>query len=149
MDEFNEERFDESSNLEEWTLQLDKIVKSKDHLAVTRLLAASLQQNPYMTVGTFFKTLSDWDLEKLLEMTEAISDEGPWVGVEDILLLTMMLSNAEGSPSVNMDELHDKLTVFCVFVAGTSLARKGLVKAHFDNMSFNEDSNKLVVFEKV
>ena len=70
-------------------------------------------------------------------------------GGEDILLLTMMLASAEGSNPTTLEDLQNKVSMFTIFIAGTSLYRKGLVKAYFKNMSFNDDSNKLIVFEKL
>lgn len=145
-DEFNEE-----SNLTEWTLQLEKIHKQKGYSAVTRLLAASLMMNPYMSVGAFFQSISDDDLESLLQKSEDIgkAEEGECQpGTEEILLIAMMLAQAEGCPAQDLDELHDNVSILSVFIAGTSLARKGIVDAYYDNMSFGPDMRDAKVFSR-
>lgn len=144
----NDEEFNEESRLTEWSLELEKIRKQKQYSAVTRLLAATLMINPYMSVGTFFQTISDEDLQTLLEKAEEIKEfdgsESP--GTEEILLIAMMLAQAEGSPAQNMEELHDNISILTVLIAGTSLARKGLVEACYDNMSFGPDMRDAKVF---
>ena len=41
------------------------IANEKNNLAVTRLLAKQLMENPYIVVGTFIKEMSDSDLYAL------------------------------------------------------------------------------------
>lgn len=147
----SDNEFNEESNLSEWALQLDKIHKQKHYSAVTRLLAASLIMNPYMSVGTFFQSISDEDLQSLLEKSEDIGnvEEGEvQQSTEEILLIAMMLAQAEGCPAQDLDELHDNVTILSVFIAGTSLARKGLVEAYYDNMSFGPDMRDAKVFSR-
>lgn len=146
----NDEEFNEESKLTEWVLQLEKIRNQKQYSAVTRLLAATLIINPYMSVGTFFQTISDEDLQSLLEKAEEIKEfdgsESP--GTEEILLIAMMLAQAEGSPAQNMEEMHDNISILTVFIAGTALARKGLVEAYYNNMSFGPDMKDAKVFKR-
>ena len=51
-------------------INYDNVIQHKDCLPVTRLLAADLKANPYMTVGLFIKELNDIDLGTLKEIVE-------------------------------------------------------------------------------
>ena len=63
-------------------INYEKILKTKDVLPMVRLLAADLMANPYMTLGTYFQTAKDTDLELILEASEDEEDER----LSDILL---------------------------------------------------------------
>lgn len=139
--------FSEESNLEEWVIELERVKNDRKQLTVTRLLAASLMVNPYMTIGDFFQSISDEDLQTLVEKVDELDFSTDKAG--DVLLITMMLAQAEGSPAQNFDELHNHLTAMCVFIAGTSLVRKGLATAYYKNMSFGADMDEAVVFERI
>ncbi len=143
----SEDLFNENSDMSEWMLHLDKIRNNKKSSAITRMLAATLQLNPYMTIGQFLKNLNDDDLHSLLEKTEDIGPENE--GTEDVLLITMMLAQAEGTSAETMETLLENVNAMCIFIAGTSLARKGLVKAYYDNMSFGADMREALVFERI
>lgn len=135
--------------LDSFTVNLQNVKESYEHSAVVRLLAASLIDNPYYTIGNFFKNLSNDDLNSLLEKTEAIGSEEEDIGVEDLVLITMMLAQAEGNPITDEEELAKCVSVMSVFIAGTSLARKGFVKAFYENMSFGQDMMKAIIFKKL
>ena len=54
----------------ELTINYAEVTKSKDLLAVTRLLAADLIARPYMVVGDYMKSLSDSDLQMLVDISD-------------------------------------------------------------------------------
>lgn len=135
------------NNLEGYHIELAKVVKDKKMMSVTRLLAAELMETPYKTVGQFFQDLSDVDLETIIEIVETNGEDEHYA---ELLLITHMLNGAEGFTQFdNLDRITERVNQFAVFAVVTSLHRKGLVKAHFNNMSFGEDMKDKVLVEKI
>ena len=126
-----------------YSLNYPEIVKQKDVMAVTKLLAHQLMENPYIVVGDFIKEMSDTDLHSL---QEAIEQEH----FEDIILMAEMLATGEGcDQSENFDAFTDRANILTTFLTIESLGRKGLVKVHHDKISFHEDARKNVVVERI
>jgi hypothetical protein len=123
-----------------------EVVKSKESLAVTRLLAADLMASPYMLIGDWFKNLSQADLEMLVD----IADSDDQNNYEDLILIAEMLARAEGlSPAENMDEMSNRIKRMVVILVGEQLFRKGLIKMYHQNISFGEDEGDKIVMEKL
>lgn len=142
----NEEFDNEYQNA---TINYDMVVKSKRCLAITRLTALSLIDCPYMTLGEFFKGISDSDLQNLQDVVEDATNEEENPRVEDLILLTEMLTAAEGVERNNIEDLHSRLNFFSMCVTITSLERKGLVKVNYHNMSFGSDMGDKIVVERL
>ena len=105
-------------------------------------------RNPYTSLGKFFKKLSDENLEVLME----IIDEGDSEfneRMEDIVLMTEMLSRAEGVPTESVEEITENVNYFGACVTCVSLARKGLVRVYYENMSFGTDNGEKVIVERI
>ena len=105
-------------------------------------------RNPYTSLGKFFKKLSDENLQALME----INDEGDSEfneGMEDVVLMTEMLSRAEGVPSQSIEDITENVNYFGACVTCVSLARKGLVRVYYDNMSFGTDQGEKILVEKL
>lgn len=125
-----------------------EVVKSKDCLAVTRLLAADLIAKPYISVGDWLKNVSDSDLKGLVAGSEF--DKTDEVILEDLMLIFMMLRQAEGLPPVKEDEdFRMGIGQLVTMLVGESLARKGLIKLHRENLSFGDDMGDKIVMEKI
>jgi len=120
-------------------INLDKIQDYPNILAVTKLLALRIKNNPYMKVGNFLKNLSDADLKILV----SIEDTDPHM--EDILMMSFLLARAEGveNGSVELITLHTNMLQN--FIVMESLARKGLVELLHDNMSFGEEASNMII----
>jgi hypothetical protein len=131
-------------NMEEFNgyiVNIPEVVKDKKSLYLTRLLAAQIRDDNYMTVGEFFKNLGDNDVEQLLEYSNMDTDKQ----VEQLLIITMMLITAEGLDNANdMETARKHLSQLVSFIALESLYRKGLIKLYHENMSFDESENKIV-----
>ena len=87
---------------------MEKIIESDKLLPVTKAVAKMLMRNPYTSLGKFFKKLSDENLQALME----IIDEGDSEfneGMEDVVLMTEMLSRAEGVPSQSIDDITENV----------------------------------------
>ena len=105
-------------------------------------------RNPYTSLGRFFKKLSNENLEILME----IIDEGDSEfneRMEDIVLMTEMLSRAEGVPSQCIEDITENVNYFGACITCVSLARKGLVRVYYDNMSFGADNGDKMIVEKI
>ena len=127
---------------------MEKIIESDKLLPVTKSVAKMLMRNPYTSLGRFFKKLSNENLEILME----IIDEGDSEfneRMEDIVLMTEMLSRAEGVPSQSVDEITENVNYFGACITCVSLARKGLVRVYYDNMSFGKDQGDKVIVERI
>ena len=127
---------------------MEKIIESDKLLPVTKAVAKMLMRNPYTSLGRFFKKLSDENLQALME----IIDEGDSEfneGMEDVVLMTEMLSRAEGVPSQCIEDITENVNYFGACITCVSLARKGLVRVYYDNMSFGKDQGEKILVEKI
>jgi predicted house-cleaning noncanonical NTP pyrophosphatase (MazG superfamily) len=125
-------------------LNYDKIVKHKEFLSITRMLAVDIMKNPYMTPADFLKALSNEELETLME----ISDDDEHERMDEIMLISEMLATAEGLPAANLDVATQRVNQFCVFLVLESLSRKELVNVKYENMSFGDDYKDAIIAEK-
>jgi hypothetical protein len=126
-----------------YSLNFDEIVGHKELMAVTRMLAKQMTENPYVVVGEYIKELSDSDLKALL--TAEDNQE-----YEDLILMAEMLATGEGCEQAPTDEVFKERTNHLItLLVIESLARKGLVRLYHENMSFNEDMGDKVVVEKI
>jgi hypothetical protein len=132
-------------------INFDKIIEDRKMLSVTRLLAAQMKNNPYLTVGDFVKSLSDMDLDLLIDVAEEVDSEHYQQAphLDEIILITEMLVRAEGLVSPDSAVLVGRVNSFCVFLACEGLFRKGLIKLHHNNMSFGEDMGRNILVEKI
>ena len=130
------------NDLEDWSIELDRIIASRNFTSIVKQLAVELKSNPYKTVGSFFDTLSNYDLDILMEK---LDNED----LEEILLITELLARAEGAGARDMEDITRNVNVMTVMIAGEALARKGLVEAFHSNMSFGEDSSDKPIFKKL
>jgi hypothetical protein len=136
---------DEDLNIDfPFEINYEKIVQTKSLLPMVRLLAADLMKNPYMTLGLYFQTAKDTDLELILESSEDEDDER----LSDILLMAEMLAKAEGVITEGIDDVYVHLNTFITLAAVASLDRKDLIDAEYDNMSFGEEYSKHIVAKR-
>ncbi len=127
-------------------LNYEEIAKSKNSLAITKLLATELTKNGYINVGHFIRDLSDSDLQALVHNME---DDAAHQ-YEDLILVSEMLATGEGCESSQNDEQFDERTNQLInFLILESLHRKGLVRVYHENLSFNEDMGDKIVVEKL
>ncbi len=136
---------DEDLNIDfPFEINYEKIVQTKSLLPMVRLLAADLMKNPYMTLGLYFQTAKDTDLELILESSEDEDDER----LSDILLMAEMLAKAEGVITEDIEDVYVHLNTFITLAAVASLDRKDLIDAEYDNMSFGEEYSKHIVAKR-
>ena len=133
-------------NEESFTINYSNIVSEKSLLSVTRMLAADMTKNPYVTVGDFLKHMSDGDLEHLMDIIDAGEEHKNF---EDLMLLAAMLSEGEGLPCKSIDDYQKCTNMFMTYLAIESLYRKGLIKVHHENISFGDDMSHKCIAEKL
>jgi hypothetical protein len=105
--------------------------------SIVKMTAVRLMENPYVTLGDFFTGLTNNDLTALNFMVEMIATDGQ--SREELVLLTEMLSRAEGAETSDDAQRASNVSYFCNLVTIVSLHRKGLVDVMFENMSFGAD----------
>jgi hypothetical protein len=66
-----------------------------------------------------------------------------------MILISEMLSAAEGTNMGGTPEVHQRLNMFITWLIFESLKRKGLVKIYYENISFGEDMGDKIVVEKI
>jgi hypothetical protein len=135
-------------NLDEFEVNLERVIEDKQTHSIIRLLAVDMQKNPYITVGEWLKSLSNKDIQSLVEDL-ADADDMNDAGMQSLILGTLMLSRAEQVFIESDEELAKAAEMFRIFIVISSLDRKGLAKAIYQNMSFGEDAKNLHVAEKI
>lgn len=131
---------------EQYSINYVRVASEKSLLSITRLLATSMTINPYMSVGDFLKNMSDHDLQTLLDIIDVGEEHQNF---EDLMLLSGMLSAAEGIPCKSIDDYHKCMNMFMTFLAVESLYRKKMIKIFRENMSFGDDMMNAKVAEKL
>ena len=122
----------------------EKVFKTNSVLPMARLLAATLMENPYMTVGMYMQKARDKELALIMEISEDEEDER----MSDLLLMAEMLARAEGVETNDIEAVQDHLQAFISFAAIASLDRKDMVDAHYENMSFGEEFHKHIIAKR-
>lgn len=126
-----------------YSINYTEVLKQQDIMAVTKLLVHRMLDNPYISVGDYLQELSDTDLDSLQNAIEQNH-------FEDVILISEMLATGEGcDPAKDFDEFNDRANSLTSFITIASLGRKGLVKVHYDKLSFHPDSMKNVIVEKI
>jgi len=120
-------------------INLEKIQEYPNILAVTKLLALKIQNNPYMRVGNFLKNLSDADLKTLM----SIDENDPHM--EDILMMSFLLARAEGVDNCTVGLITLHTSMLQNFITAESLYRKGLIEFYHDKWSFGEEADDKVI----
>jgi len=124
-----------------------KVAAATEFPAIIRMTALMIQQNSYMTLGDFFKGLNDDDVRTLQEMVETAETDSN--SIMHLVLLSEMLSRAEGSGPETINDATKNLNSLCAFITCASLARKGLVRVFYENFSFGADMDSANIVQKL
>lgn len=145
----------DNDDLEEFVVNIDKVINSKNMMPTTRMLAMRLQRNPYTTIKDFLENLSDVELDTLLEVSDQGIDNsaGPVAEGEDrfseIILMAEMLAKAEGLQTSTLEDMTSRTNTLITFLACEGLARQGLVEVWRENMSLGEDMGDKIIVRKL
>ncbi len=133
-------------NLDDFEMNLDRIIVDKKIHSMIRLLAVEIQRNPYITVGEWLKSMNDDECESLCDhLVESDSADS----MSDLILLGIMLTRTESVFIETDSDLAQAASKMRMFLSISSLHRKGFVRARYENMSFGEDADKLIIAEKI
>ena len=143
-------------SIESWTESTGKYVvnlklvqQSQELLLITRWLAGKILEDEYVTIGEVLYQIAQMDsyeLEKLINLAESFEEYGP--GDHNIVLMTLMLSAAEGLPVETLDQLHQNIGFLMLFLTAMSLEAKGLAVVYYENLTFDTvHFNDRVMFE--
>lgn len=127
------------------SLNLESLSKDKNQLPFIRIFALDLIDNPYKTIGSFFTSLSNYDLATILNLIEVEED----TAIKTVILLAEMLAQSEGLASQNLDQLTYRTNTLSTYIVLESLYRKGLIKLYHENMSFGEEYDDRIIAEKI
>jgi|LakMenE18May11ns_1017448.scaffolds.fasta_scaffold9622321_2 hypothetical protein len=132
-----------------WYLNYEVIASSTNICPTIRLLAIDLQKNPYISIGDWVQSLSDNSFAEIYEL--ASTDDEDSFEMEQMLLLTLMLSHAEGTslPNDDMEGMNRQLAVLRQLIVMCSLEKKGFVRCHYENFTLGEDMGDRIVVERL
>lgn len=133
------------SDTEKFNINFENVIASKNVMSVTKMLAIRMRDNPYLTPGDFIGNMADGDLFTLLHISEDEADEH----FAELLLIAEMLAQAEGLPAGDEDTMVNRISMLIGFITCESLARKGMVRVHYENMSFGEEMSQKIIVEKI
>ena len=127
---------------------MEKIIRTEGLLPITKSVAKMLMKHQYLSLGKFFTRISDENLQTLMEIIDDADNEFN-DGMEDVVLMTEMLSRAEGVPSESIEDITENVNYFGACVTCVSLERKGLVRVFYENMSFGKELGEQTLVEKL
>jgi len=126
-------------------INFDRVSKEKTFLSMTRLLALDLMNNPYLSIGSFVQSIPNGELEEFMHMVDKNEDKA----MENVMIITEMLAQAEGLESEGIDELTERCNIMTTYITIESLKRKNFVDVYYENMSFGKEfSDKMIVQRK-
>lgn len=132
-----------------YVVNLKLVQQSENLLLITRWIAGKILQDEYVTIGEILYQISkmdNYELEKLIAVAESFEDDGH--GDHNIVLITLMLSAAEGLPIESLDQLHQNVGFLIMFLTAMSLEAKGLAIVYYENLTFDTvHFNDRVMFE--
>lgn len=133
---------------------LDKILKSNFAHRIIKRAGKKLQKEMYYTPSRYFRQLTDHDSEILGEWSSVISDvDIPDSEKDDeyqqLILLSQILSMAEGVYTNNDEDDYQVLKRTVVMCIANDMHRKGLVKCFYDNLTYGVEGDDLNVMERL
>jgi hypothetical protein len=126
-------------------VDLQKVVSS-NLPAIVRLTAlqAIHSDSMYSRPGDWLRTISDYDLYQLIDMSDQLTNDMGDKVTESFVALTMLLMQAEGVPFDECD-LRPHVGALIHFLVMEGLARKGLIDVTYQNISFGDDAGPLEI----
>lgn len=129
-------------NSKDYMVNYFAVAERNDNSLSTKL-AKKLVDNPYITTSKFIKSLSDKDIDRLIDIGERLREEGILTDQhkadgKEFVLLAVMLKDAEGVElPLNEENAVYLTTKLFTFVAAEKMVREGLCRVLYENMSFD------------
>lgn len=136
----------ELDQLGKYYVNFHEVVKAENYHEETIELARVLLDQPYYTLSAFFQLISDDYLAYLIEIADIEDEDDP--RVDELILVTMMLLQAECVEITEHEEILHRIEHFKMMCAGIELGRQGQLTVFYDNLSFGEDMYDKTVFKK-
>lgn len=135
--------------MDEYTVNIDTILESKETMSCVKDLFRSVKENGYITPKTYFESISDLDLNTLMQLADRMNSEEStsqeqFEAQEHIMLMTIGLLVGEGT-EINEETVVNGSSLVVLMITCESLARKGLVKPHRDNWCMTGEQDKIWV----
>lgn len=118
-------------------INLERVINSHESWAINKVLATKLSLHPHFTVGEFFQSIADDDLEFLSKAIAETNFEDH--ASAELFLMMILLCMAEGLEIADDEKLEARFDLLTMFVTVESLRRKGMVEIKYENISFGED----------
>lgn len=137
-----------------FTVNLDRVISRKDIWGVTGSTAIKIKNGLIATVEDFLRLMTDDEMEFFMnEFNKYLKDDKLLIdsefALQNITLLVIMLSTAEGLPPSSYEEIETYARQLPGFITLESLSRKGLVILKYENVSFDEEYAKKVIAERL
>jgi hypothetical protein len=121
------------------SVSFDELISDSQHHPLLRLMCVRLKEEPYMTLGTYFKGLSDRDLDMLVGLVEvATINLDPW-SYQQITVMAELLSRAEACEAETIEGIKMNARMFCLIATAANLERKGMVNVIWEHASFGPE----------
>ena len=121
------------------SVSLDELIVDKEHHPLLRLMCVRLKEEPYMTLGTYFKGLSDRDTLMLADLVEAATTIlDPW-SYQQVTVMAELLSRAEACEAETVEGIKLNARMFCLIAIAANLERRGMVDVVWENASFGPE----------
>ena len=118
-------------------INLERVINSHESWAINKVLATKLSLHPHFTVGEFFQSIADDDLEFLSKAIAETNFEDH--ASAELFLMMILLCMAEGLEIADDEKLEARFDLLTMFVTVESLRRKGMVEIKYEIISFGED----------
>jgi len=131
-----------------YTLNIEKCINDTSRPAPIRQLFVTIRDHGYITVGQFFKNLTDQDLTILSELMDLMDPKNTDAKAKDLAahhltLLGIGLTAAEGLV-VNESSATDSLGAVVAFIAMESLARNNVIEVFHDKWTMDPLSSDVM-----
>jgi SNF family Na+-dependent transporter len=134
--------------MDDMVLNIDKCIQDKTRPAIVRQMFADIQLYGYLNIGKFFEEMADADLQVLMDMAERLTDatEEEMIqsrDAETMMLFGIGLAVADGL-TISDEQGASAFNLAVMFITLESLSRKGLIRAHRENWTFDPTSTATV-----
>lgn len=132
----------------------NKVLNSSLPHRIVKKAARKMKREMYFLPSSFFKSLTDHDSEILSEWAGVISDntlsdESKTYEYQQMIILSQILSMAEGVPVETEDDAIKVMRQASIMCIANNLHRKNLVRCYYNNLMFGDDGKNLVVMERL
>lgn len=127
---------------EDYGVNLDLVIKTGASYLIAQDMAVTIKMNGLMSVGMLLQSIETEALQgmiDLIEETYEAEDPGDDTCHEELMLITLMMMQAEGGQiGLDPDIAIRAMSQTVMFIMMEGLSRKGLVELRHENMSYDD-----------